>query len=59
MPNQQLKEGLIKLQQAYDGGDVAGSGRQLTVLKVSLAYIPIYVSGTLIDTGAMVECRSV
>jgi hypothetical protein len=36
MPNQQLKQGLTSLQQAYDSGDVAGAGKQLTQLKVSL-----------------------
>ena len=36
MPNQQLKQGFTSLQQAYDSGDVAGAGKQLTQLKVSL-----------------------
>ena len=35
MPNQQLREGLTRLQQAYDSGDVAAAGKQLTQSKVS------------------------
>ncbi|KAG7562887.1 hypothetical protein FFLO_01716 [Filobasidium floriforme] len=59
MPNQQLKQGLTSLQQAYDSGDVAGAGKQLTQLKIALARAGLLSPNGQQDKEDLLTARSI